>query len=55
MGGTSPAARTENVIEQYVNKIPTNDGNPLSGQEAYEFYRKKNLFSDISLFNDPQF
>lgn len=55
MGANNSNTRTENLIDQYIKNLPNHEGNPLSGQQAFDFYTQKNQFTNISLFNDPQF
>lgn len=55
MGANNSSTRTENLINQYINNLPNHEGSPLSAEQAYNFYREKNQFTDIALFNDPKF
>ena len=51
--GSGPS--TDLLIKEHLNNLPVAGGSVVTGEQAYQFYQEKNHFTDISLFNDPQF
>jgi hypothetical protein len=51
MGGPS----LSNLLKEYVDTIPVLPVWVSSGEQADTFFRVKNEYTDISLFNNPKF
>lgn len=55
MGVSFGGPKIENLINGYVDKVPTLPQGISSGQQVAEYYEKKHRFSEVSLFSGCRF
>jgi hypothetical protein len=50
-----PGPSLNNLLNEYVDTIPVFPAWVSSGEQADTYFRIKNEYTDISLFNNPKF